>query len=112
MLWRGRFPVEKFLQRPHGLTAWRGKIRVAGQDQAGVVGGGQGPRPVRLSDVRLAVVRSDEEKASLPIDWANFEPLRLNVPNGPWGNRPDPGLHVFMSREVPPHVVIYRRKRA
>jgi hypothetical protein len=77
-----------------------------------VVGGGQGPRPVRLSDVRWAVVRSEEEKASLPIDWENFEPLRLNVPNGPWGNRPDPGLHVFTTREVPPYAVIYRRKRA
>lgn len=77
-----------------------------------IVGGGQGARPVRLSDVRWAVVRSEEEKASLPIDWENFDAWTLDVPNGPWGNRPDPGLHVFTTREGLPHAVVYRRKRA
>lgn len=75
-----------------------------------VVGGAQGPRPVRLSDVRWAVVRSEVEKATLPVDWENFEPVPLGVPNGPWGNRPDPGLHAFRARADLPPAVIYRRR--
>lgn len=75
-----------------------------------VVGGGQGPRPVRRADVRWAVVRSEAEKGTLPLDWENFEPVPLGVPNGPWGNRPDPGLHAFRTRADLPPAVVYRRR--
>lgn len=75
-----------------------------------VVGGGQGPRPVRVADVRWAVVRDEAEKASFPLDWASFETVPLGVPNGPWGNRPDPGLHAFRTRTDLPPAVVYRRR--
>lgn len=75
-----------------------------------VVGGAQGPRPVRADEVRWAVVRTQEEKTSLPIDWSRFEPVPLGTPNGPWGNRPDPGLHAFRTRTDLPPAVVYRRR--
>ncbi|TPW19053.1 MAG: hypothetical protein FD126_3072 [Elusimicrobia bacterium] len=75
-----------------------------------VVGGGQGPRPVRADQVRWAVVRAEDEKATLPLDWSRFEPVPLDAPNGPWGNRPDPGLHVFRTRTDLPPAVVYRRR--
>lgn len=75
-----------------------------------VVGGGQGSRPVRADEVRWAVVRSEAEKSSFPLDWSKFEPVPLDVPNGPWGNRPDPGLHSFRTREDLPPAVVYRRR--
>ena len=75
-----------------------------------VVGGAQGRRPVREADLRWAVVRSEAEKASLPLDWSKFEAVELDAPAGPWGNRPDPGLHVFVTPEGGPKAVVYRRK--
>lgn len=75
-----------------------------------VVGGGQGRRPVREADLRWVVVRSEAEKAALPLDWAKFEPVELDAPDGPWGNRPDPGLHVFVVPPGAPKAVVYRRR--
>ncbi|TBR26356.1 hypothetical protein EPO15_00260 [bacterium] len=75
-----------------------------------VVGGAQGDRPVRAGEVRWVVVRTEAEKASFPLDWSLYEPVPLGVPNGPWGNRPDPGLHVFRTRTDLPPAFIYRRR--
>lgn len=75
-----------------------------------VVGGGQGPRPVRAEEVRWALVRGEGEKAALPLDWSRYEPVPLGVPNGPWGNRPDPGLHAFRTRTDLPPAFLYKLK--
>lgn len=75
-----------------------------------VVGGAQGASAVRADEVRWVVVRSEAEKSSFPLDWSRFEPVVLDVPNGPWGNRPDPGLHAFRTRADLPPAVVYRRR--
>lgn len=75
-----------------------------------VVGGGQGARSVHVDQVRWVVVRSEDERGSFPLDWSRFEAVVLGVPSGPWGNRPDPGLHVFRTRVDLPPAVVYRRR--
>ncbi|MBI4424705.1 MAG: hypothetical protein HY554_13310 [Elusimicrobia bacterium] len=75
-----------------------------------VVGGGQGRRPVRMDLLRWIVVRDEAEKSSFPVDWGLFEPVTLEAPSHPWGNRPDPGLHVFRTPRDAPAAVIYRRR--
>lgn len=74
-----------------------------------VVGGGQGPRPVQAEAVRFAVVRDEREKSTFPLDWSRYDAVPLDAPNGPWGNRPDPGLHVFRTLGGPPAVVYVKR---
>ncbi|MBI5597387.1 MAG: hypothetical protein HY928_14940 [Elusimicrobia bacterium] len=75
-----------------------------------VVGGGQGRRAVREEDVRWIVVRSEAERVALRVDWSRFERIELDSPDGPWGNRPDPGIHVFRDRPDAPRAAVYRRR--
>lgn len=76
-----------------------------------VVGGGSGPRRVRPEDVRWVLLRDDSEKASFPLDFRLYEKIPLDAPNRPWGDNPDPNLHVFRSAETPEPAAIYRRLR-
>jgi hypothetical protein len=75
-----------------------------------VVGGRSGGHAIRRSEIDWVIVRNDSEKADFPIDYTQYEKIELDVPNYPWGNRPDPDLHVFRTVSMKEPAIIYRRR--
>src|SRR5262249_13918484 len=74
-----------------------------------VVGGLSGPQRIEPSRSRWVLLRDDSEKADWPLDFRDYERIRLDAPNGPWGNRPDPDLPVFRTPRTTEPASIYRR---
>lgn len=74
-----------------------------------VIGGMSGPHEIRPSKSHWVLLRDDSEKAAWPLDFSKYEKIRLDAPNWPWGNRPDPDLHLFRTATTPEPASIYRR---
>lgn len=74
-----------------------------------VIGGRSGGHPFKAQEVRWILLRDDSEKSGWPLDFRRYKKIALDAPNYPWGDRPDPDIHVFRTVKTPEPAAIYRR---
>lgn len=77
-----------------------------------VVGGLSGPQRLDKDEIAWILLRGEEERRFWPVDWRRYERIPLSGPDAPWGNRPDPGHHMFRPGFTGGSPALYRLKSA